>query len=234
MPRLLIADDHGLYRKGLRCALEAAIPDAEVTEADGFDGALARLEDSGAFDLVLLDLNMPGLVFPDSLREVRACYPRMRFAILSASDTRADMLASLAAGANGFISKLQMDEEIVAAVEDILSGRIYVTPLMVKATVSTQAWGEAGPARPAEPVADVDYGRLTPRQRDVLPLVARGLSNKEIARELKIAEATTKIHMAALLRVLGVRNRTEAAVRAQMLLTRGDHARSEPEFKRPS
>ena len=63
--------------------------------------------------------------------------------------------------------------------------------------------------------------------------MARGLSNKEIARELKIAEATTKIHMAALLRVLGVRNRTEAAVRAQLLLTRGEHARPEPEFKRP-
>ena len=101
MTRILIADDHGLYRKGLRCVLDLAFPGADIVESDGFDGAMERLEDSGAFDVALLDLNMPGLVFPDSLREVRACYPRIRFAILSASDTRADMLASLAAAPTG-------------------------------------------------------------------------------------------------------------------------------------
>ena len=222
MPRILIADDHGLYRKGLRSALELALPHSEIVEADGCDRAMEHLEDDGSFDLALLDLNMPGLVFPDSLREVRACYPRLRFAILSASDTRTDMLTSLAAGANGFISKLQTDDEIVAAVKDILAGKIYVSPLMVNGP-QTQSWHE--PAGRPEMAPDVEFAKLTPRQRDVLPLVARGLSNKEIARELRIAEATTKIHMAALLRVLGVRNRTEAAVRAQMLISRHEAAR---------
>lgn len=225
MTRILIADDHGLYRKGLRCVLDLAFPGADIVEADGFDSAMERLEDSGAFDVALLDLNMPGLVFPDSLREVRACYPRIRFAILSASDTRADMLASLAAGANGFISKLQTDDEIVAAIQDILAGKVYVSPLMVNGP-QLHAWNDP-PARTVEQATDVEYAKLTPRQRDVLPLVARGLSNKEIARELKIAEATTKIHMAALLRVLGVRNRTEAAVRAQMLIGRPDGGRQD-------
>ena len=87
---------------------------------------------------------MPGLVFPDSLREVRGYYPRIRFAILSASDTRADMLASLAAGANGFISKLQTDDEIVAAIQDILAGKVYVSPLMVNGP-QLNGWSEPTP-----------------------------------------------------------------------------------------
>lgn len=217
MPRILVADDHGLYRKGLRSTLEAALPDLEVTEADSLDAALIAIEAESQLDLVLVDLNMPGLVSFDSLREARECYPKIRFLVISASDAKEDVLGCLAAGLHGFVSKLQLDDEIVASVKYVLSGCIYVPPWLAQV-------GVLGPGRcfgPAsQPYLKVHdpLAKLTPRQRDVLPLLARGMSNKEIARALKIAEATTKIHAAALCRVLGARNRTEAAVAARAIL----------------
>jgi DNA-binding NarL/FixJ family response regulator len=128
------------------------------------------------------------------------------------------MLAALAAGLHGFISKHQSDAEIIAAINDILSGRIYVPCSLVEAgdreASVSQGNREAAPFLSTE----ADLSMLTKRQREVLQLLARGMSNKEIARVLKIAEATTKIHMAALLRALGARNRTEAAYKAGNLI----------------
>jgi DNA-binding NarL/FixJ family response regulator len=218
MPRVLIADDHGLYRKGLRSTLEAALLNLEATEVDSLDAALIAIEADGRLDLVLVDLNMPGLVSFDSLREARECYPKIRFLVSSASDAKEDVLSCLAAGLHGFVSKLQPDDEIVTAVKSVLSGRIYVPPWLAQV-------GVLGPGRcfgpGLQPYLKVQdpLAKLTPRQRDVLPLLARGMSNKELARALKIAEATTKIHAAALCRILGARNRAEAAVTARALLT---------------
>jgi DNA-binding NarL/FixJ family response regulator len=118
----------------------------------------------------------------------------------------------LAAGFHGFISKHQSDTDILAAITDILSGRIYVPSSL--AEVGNGARRATPPALSTE----ADVLKLTKRQREVLSLLARGRSNKEIARALEIAEATTKIHMAALLRALGVRNRTEAAFKAGNLI----------------
>jgi DNA-binding NarL/FixJ family response regulator len=151
------------------------------------------------------------------LKAAREICPATRFVIVSTSDTRADILATLAAGFHGFISKHQSDTAILAAVTSILAGRIYVPASFAKMgdgdALSSQFHGEALPALSTE----VDVLKLTKRQREVLTLLARGLSNKEIARALDIAEATTKIHMAALLRGLGARNRTEAAFKAANL-----------------
>jgi DNA-binding CsgD family transcriptional regulator len=132
------------------------------------------------------------------------------------SDTRTDILASLAAGFHGFISKHQSDTDILAAITDILSGRIYVPSSLA----SSLAEVGNGARRATLPTLSTgaDALKLTKRQREVLSLLARGRSNKEIARALEIAEATTKIHMAALLRALGVRNRTEAAFKAGNLI----------------
>ena len=217
MPRILVADDHGLYRKGLRSTLEAALANLEVTEADSLDAALIAIEADGRLDLVLVDLNMPGLVTFDSLREARECYPKIRFLVISASDAKEDVLNCLAAGLHGFVSKLQPDDEIVAAVKSVLIGCIYVPPWLAQVGVLGLGRSFGSSLQPYLKVQD-PLAKLTPRQRDVLPLLARGMSNKEIARALKIAEATTKIHAAALCRALGARNRTEAAVAARALL----------------
>jgi DNA-binding NarL/FixJ family response regulator len=218
MPRILIADDHGLYRKGLRSTLEAALPNLEVSEADSLDAALIAIDTDGSLDLVLIDLNMPGLVSYESLREARECYPKTRFLVISASDAREDVLGCLAAGLHGFVSKLQSDEEIIAAVKQVMAGCIYVPPWLAQVGLFGTARSLSSNMQPylrnQDPLA-----KLTARQRDVLPLLARGMSNKEIARTLKIAEATTKIHAAALYRVLGARNRTEAAMAAHALLS---------------
>jgi DNA-binding NarL/FixJ family response regulator len=226
MPRILVLDEHAVYRTGLREFIGAQIPRAEVIEASSLIQALTLIR-NGAFDLVLIgvDLSSIGL---DSLKAARETSPATRFAIISASDTRADILASLAAGFHGFISKHQSDADIIAAITDMMSGRIYVPGSLAEAgngdTLGGRFSGEALPTLSTR----ADVLKLTKRQREVLLLLARGKSNKEIARVLEIAEATTKIHMAALLRALGVRNRTEAAYRAGNLVISTELGSAEP------
>ena len=218
MPRFLVCDGQSVYRIGLRSLISAEIPRAEVIEASNLPQALDHIRNS-TIDLVLVGTGRSSLAALNSLKAARETSPATRFAVVSTSDTRADILATLAAGFHGFISKHQSDTEILAAVTDILAGRIYVPASFAKIgggnALSSQFDGEALPALSTE----ADVLKLTKRQREVLTLLARGLSNKEIARVLDIAEATTKIHMAGLLRGLGVRNRTEAAFKAANLVS---------------
>src|SRR5271166_2898966 len=218
MPRILVFDGQSVYRTGLRDLIGAKVACAEVIDASNWNDALSQIRHS-VFDLVFVGTDRSGLEQLDSWKAAREASPATRFVVASASDTRADILATLSAGFHGFISKRQSDTEILAAVTDILAGRIYVPASFAKIgggnALSSQFDGEALPALSTE----ADVLKLTKRQREVLTLLARGLSNKEIARALAIAEATTKIHMAALLRVLGVRNRTEAAFKAANLVS---------------
>jgi len=216
MPLILVLDEQTVYRAGLRNLIGAEIPHAEVIEASNLSQALNHIRNS-TIDLVLAGTGRPNLAALDSLKAARETYRTTRFAVVSASDTRADVLATLAAGFHGFISKRQSDTEILTAVARILAGQIYVPASFAKirgnALLGGQFDGKTLPILSTE----ADVLKLTKRQREVLTLLARGFSNKEIARVLDIAEATTKIHMAALLRVLGVRNRTEAAFKAANL-----------------
>ena len=217
MPRILIFDKHGVYRSGLRCLIGETIASAEVIEAADCNEASSQIRTS-CFDLVLVGTGRSSLGPLDFLKRWREAAPTTRFAIMSASNTRTDMLASLAAGFHGFISKHQPDTEIIAAINDILSGRIYVPSSVAENDDGDALEGYCSSEVSSMPSIDVHILKLTKRQREVLSLIARGRSNKEIARALDIAEATTKIHMAALLRALGVRNRTEAAFKAANLL----------------
>jgi DNA-binding NarL/FixJ family response regulator len=147
--------------------------------------------------------------------------------MISALDTRAAILATLAAGLHGFISKHQSDADILDAITYLLSGRTYVPRSLVEAGdgEASARQGDTGAAPLLS--TEADLSKLTKRQREVLQLLARGMSNEEIARALKIAEATTKIHMAALLRALGARNRTEAAYKAGHLVDSTEPADAE-------
>lgn len=216
MSRIIVADDHNLYRRGLRTVLESAIKDLEVVEVETVDALLGALEDPVV--VALIDVDMAGIGEVNVLRDLRRSFALTRFVILSASDSLSIVLDGLAAGLHGFISKTQKDDEIVGAVLDVLSGRVYVPPSIVRPPSD-------GPGSMPAPLAGrvprrLDTLRLTTRQLEVLTLVAEGLSNKEIARRLEIAEPTTKIHVAALMRALDVRNRTEAAVLAKTWLDR--------------
>ena len=217
MARILVLDEHGVYRRGLCALISTQMPQAHVLSAKSLIEALPQIQ-NGVFDLVLLGLDLSNSETADTLMGAREASAATRFAIISASDTRGDILAALAAGLHGFISKHQSDTEILTAINDILSGRIYVPCSLAEAGDSEASVGQGD--REAAPFlsTEADLSKLTKRQHEVLQLLARGMSNKEIARALKIAEATTKIHMAALLRALGARNRTEAAYMAGNLI----------------
>ena len=207
LKRILIADDHALFRKGLKLLLSDSFPKADLRDVDSLDAALEGLSNAAPVDLAILDLKMPGMAGVESLRAVREAYPETAILVLSGSDARNDVLGALGAGVHGYVVKSSPDAELLSAIERVRRGQVYVPPQLASA-----AMPEPAPSAPTEPPAAFDG--LTPRQKDVLRLLAKGKANKEIARELDLAEGTVKIHLAAVLRFLKARNRTEAAVLA--------------------
>ena len=217
MARILVLDEHTIYRAGLCALITTQMPQAQVLAAKSLIEALPQIKND-AFNLVLLGLDLSNSETVDTLKVAREASATTRFAIISASATRADILATLAAGLHCFISKHQSDAAILDAITHLLSGRIYVPSSLAEAGDNDASASEGD--REAAPFlsTEADLSKLAKRQGEVLQLLARGMSNKEIARALEIAEATTKIHMAALLRALGARNRTEAAYIAGNIL----------------
>jgi DNA-binding NarL/FixJ family response regulator len=205
LKRILIADDHALFRKGLRLLLSDSYPRADVRDVESLDAALEGLSNSAPVDLAILDLKMPGMDGVESLRAVREAYPETAILVLSGSDARNDVLGALGAGVHGYVVKSSPDADLLSAIERVRRGQVYVPPQLASAVP------EPAPATSDPPIA---FDGLTPRQKDVLRLLAKGKSNKEIARDLDLAEGTVKIHLAAVLRFLKARNRTEAAVLA--------------------
>jgi DNA-binding NarL/FixJ family response regulator len=202
---ILVVDDHRIYRAGLRGVIESRFPGTQVLDAP----KLSSVTSDELFDLILIDAGCLSYETLDLLDEFHEVSPETRVAIMVIAKTRAEVLNYLSAGFHGVVHKLQPDEELLAAVADLLSGRIYVPGWLADASdedLGGHIWQET-PAL-----------KLTPRQTEVLHLLARGMSNKEVARQLNIAEGTSKIHTAALLRALGARNRTEAAFMAAKLV----------------
>lgn len=211
---VLVADDHSLYRTGLSFLLKDKLGFSSVIEAATFDAALDRLSEPAKIDLALFDLSMPGISGPESLSVVKETYPGLRVAIVSGSEERNDVLRTVATGLSGYVPKSLPDDEIVNALQDILGGRIYVPRFMTSGISSGDKTSAVGSVEmQGDPGGGAVTKPISPRQRDVLDCVRRGLSNKEIARELEIAEGTVKIHLAALFSHFGARNRTELATR---------------------
>ena len=217
MSVILVVDEHGVYRNGLRDVIEANVELARVIEASAFE----YFDEKQYFDLILIDAGCLTQRSYSALKELHERHPRTRFAVMSNSSTRADVLNCLSAGFHGFVYKLQSDNELLTAINDLLSGRIYVPRWLADGD-------DNRPEIPPSIALRAERLKLTPRQTEILPLLAEGMSNKEIARRLRIAEGTTKIHTAALLRALGARNRTEAAFMAAKLV--GSNTRFESRF----
>jgi DNA-binding NarL/FixJ family response regulator len=196
----LIADDHELFRSGMKQLLVDVLRAEDVREAETMDRALEILTNEGAGDLILVDWRMPGMSGAESLAALRDGFPEAKVAVISAWEERADILAALGAGVHGYIPKSLPSSQIATALQGILEGRIFVPAAIGKR--------EGGSGDSASPKLDQD--KLTLRQRDVLTELLKGQASKEIARTLDIAEGTVKIHLAAIYRALGVRTRAEA------------------------
>ncbi len=207
--QFVIADDHALFRAGLRLLLTDACGPAEVREAGSLPELKALLQADSAVDLAIVDLAMPGMNGAASIRELRRSYSQLSYVVMSGSEQRQDVLDALASGASGYIPKSLDPEAMVAAIQQVLAGGIYAPTLLLTEPIE---------AADSESTVDPNVmAMLTPRQYDVLRLLGKGQANKEIARALDISEGTVKIHLAAIFRVLEVRNRTEAVLKASAL-----------------
>jgi len=204
----LIADDHELFRDGLKLLLLDLLNAETVIEAETLDDAIEKLEDGRAVDLILVDLRMPGMAGVESLTALIDGFPDSKIVVVSAWEERADILAALDVGVHGYIPKTLSNAQIADAIKSVLAGAIYVPASLGRR--DTAAPVRASSAAPSG--ASVDT-RFTQRQRDVIGELRKGRSSKEIARTLDIAEGTVKIHLAAIYRTLGVRTRAEAIVK---------------------
>ena len=203
-PRVLIADDHPLYCDALRAVVPQACPGAEMSEAASQDEVLGEVSGPRAFDLVLLDLNLPGAVGLSCLHALKRAAPATPIVVVSAVGDPKIMQDTIMAGASAFIPKSAPGQVLINALRVIIAGGTYM-PTGVLAALRA----EAAPA----------HGELTLRQRRVLELLSTGLSNKRIARELEISEITVKAHVSAIFRKLGVANRMQAGLEARRLLS---------------
>lgn len=207
--RILIGDDHLLFREGLRRLLEQLHADASFTEAGTFGELVEQCRSGGVFDVVLMDLHMPGWPGFDGLRDVQGLQPGVPVVVISASESLGDIRGALDHGATGYIPKSSSVKVMLGALNLVFSGGIYVPPGALSAAVDT------APRRRTMDVVDrsAGYG-LTQRQREVLECLRLGKSNKQIAYELGLSEGTVKIHVTAIFKSLGVKNRTQAVIAA--------------------
>lgn len=200
--RVLIADDHPMVRDGLRTVIAVAFDQCELFEASSLEEATSVIEREGDFDLVLLDLNMPGATGFSGLIELRERFPSVPVVIVSAAQERGLARAALAAGAAGFVPKSLRRSAIVDALKMVLAGNIYAPEIDE---------GElAANAEDTEILRRIET--LTPQQTVVLRLVVAGKLNKQIAYDLDVSMTTVKAHVSAILSKLKVFSRTQAVI----------------------
>lgn len=208
--KILLADDHALFREGMRYVLQQLPGSVEILETGNFQDALKLAGQHPELDLALLDLHMPGSDGPKSVSYFHQRYPHIPVVVVSGEEASANMEKVMNYGAMGFVSKSSGAQAMLGALNLVLSGGVYVPPEILRhhfaetATVDKRSQHTNG------------YG-LTPRQMDVLQHLCAGMSNKEIASHISLAEGTVKIHVAAVYQTLKVNSRLEAVRAAERL-----------------
>ncbi len=198
--KLLIVDDHPVLREGLCAFLRAGHPEVTILQAASAHEAFDIAQVNNDLDLVVLDLKMPGVRGSGAVRDLGRRRPDLPIIVLSSSEDPEDVRDVLASGALGYVCKSATQQTLITAIEVVLRGEVYVPPLML---------GRSAPNPRGAAVSE--SSPLTPRQREVLAQLQEGRSNKQIAHTLSLSEKTVKVHVTALLKSLGVVNRTEAA-----------------------
>ena len=204
--RIVVADHQPLCRAGLGSLLSERFAIGELVHASDFPHTLAAIARAPQTTMVTVNMRLPSMNGVAGLRKLRADYPSLLLVVVAESRERELVLDALCAGVHGYILKATPVDEMNRAFESVLSGHIYVPPLVSDVTVKSSAAAVLTPTSSAA---------LTDRQFEVLKLVAAGRSNKEIARSLFIAEGTVKVHITAAFRALGVHNRVSAAAALQ-------------------
>ncbi len=208
MYKILIADDHPLFREAITNVIESGFPDTETLETENLETALALAQEHDDLDLVLLDLNMPGMNGLNGLISLRNEAPTVPVVIVSAEDDKQIVLQAITCGAVGFISKSSPRNQMTEALQQILDGNVYLPSDIIRQS------GQEGRRNDTPQIAPELLSSLTRRQLLVLERMAKGESNKQIAYNLHIAETTVKAHVSAILRKLGVHNRVQAILSA--------------------
>lgn len=202
--KFLLVDDHPLFLEALQIAVHAAYPDARIVEAGSIAEANAAIARHGRFDLVLLDLSMPGTTGLEGLIELRTLHPKLPIVIVSALEDPRIIHGVMTYGAAGFIPKSTRKPELAQAIRDVMTGSITLpkdyTPPQTKARTSVT------PSLAARLLS------LTPQQLRVLQMLRQGMLNKQIAYELDVGETTVKAHVSEILRKLNVASRTQAVI----------------------
>ena len=216
MLRVLIADDHPLFRDGLRILLNQFEDRVTVHEAGTLPDALQLVQTHGAdLALMLVDLRMPGATGFEGVKALRAAAPKVPLVVISGYETKRNAEQALEAGAAGFIPKSTSPSVTLNALKLVLLGEVYVPPSLIYGPQTDDPESEIGGGPSGGPSIDLSkLAPLTQRQLDVLALIGQGKSNKDIADKLGISEGTVKVHVGAILKVLGATNRTQAALMA--------------------
>ena len=200
--KILIIDDHALFRDGLKLVLEGLGADIKTFEAGSYEAAKIIVDEQNDIDLVLLDLGLPEISYIDALIAIRQQLPDSHIVILSGTEDYSMIERALQNGARGYIPKSSSAKIMLNALQLVISGGIYVPPEILQnnsAGISTDITDEKSPG-----------DNLTPRQRDVLRQLADGKSNREIGNVLNLTESTVRAHVAAILKAFDVSNRTQA------------------------
>ncbi len=214
--RILVVDDHTLFRRGLTAILSRCSAMSVVGDAGDATEAQRRAEELKP-DLILLDNHLPGVNGVDALPALRAALPKVRIVLLTVSEDEDDLVAALRAGANGYLLKTMDADALVAAITQVMRGESVIADEMTSKLVDAYRgaiFHAPDVERPVDPSISVTspLSQLSPRELDILRGIALGESNKLIARHLGIAETTVKIHVQHVLRKLNVASRVQAAV----------------------
>ena len=199
--KILLIDDHDLFRDGTKLVLTNYEAGTQVLCANSYETAIPLMTENQDLDVILLDLSLPGLSDIDALKAVRSQMPFVPVVVLSGNEDSTKVQQMLNMGAQGYIPKSTSSEVLLQSIKLVLSGGIYVPPEILP-QLNNQV---------EQPTSELVDAPLTPRQLEVLKKLIHGNSNKEIALVLKMAESTVQVHIAAILKELNVTNRTRAA-----------------------
>ena len=222
--KLLLADDHTLFRDALIHYIERAEPTANISVAIDLHEVLDRLAEKSVYDLVLLDLRMPGMNGMDGFKKVRESYPHIKLCLMSGTAEAHHVEQAFELGASGYFPKTLSGKALLGAIQSVVDGQQYV-PIEAKGRIPLPSYYDDTPVK-TDAGTEAGYGKIsdlkfTPRETEVLEHLVHGKSNKEIARELDLQVVTVKLHVRGICKKLNAENRTQAALRARELGFKG-------------